>query len=167
MRIIVIGGAGLAEQVAKALHETGDEVTVIDTDPGREAALAKAGLRAVRGDALVPSTLEAAGALRADVLVACSRSDEDNLVVSLLAKRHFDIPRVIARVNETANEGLFTEAWGVDALVSPSTTVVSLVWSRLAVASQPGPAVPGTSPGCLLSCPMARWLRCRCSGSGR
>jgi trk system potassium uptake protein len=86
MRIIVIGGTGLAEQVADALHRAGDEVTVIDTEPGRESALAKAGLRAMYGDALVPSTLEAAGALKADVLVACTRSDEDNLVISLLAK---------------------------------------------------------------------------------
>ena len=70
MRVIVIGGAGLAEQIADALHKAGDEVTVIDTAPGRETALAKAGLRAVQGDARVPSTLEAAGALRADVLVA-------------------------------------------------------------------------------------------------
>ena len=42
MRIIVIGGTGLAEQVADALHRAGDEVTVIDTEPGRESALAKA-----------------------------------------------------------------------------------------------------------------------------
>lgn len=127
MRVIVIGGAGLAEQVAKALHEAGDDVTVIDTDPGRELALAHDELRAVRGDAMVPSTLEAAGALRADVLVAWTRSDEDNLVVSLLAKRHFNIPRVVARVNDTANEVLFNESWGVDALVSPSTTVVAAI----------------------------------------
>jgi trk system potassium uptake protein len=81
----------------------------------------------VRGDAVVPSTLEAAGALRADVLVACTRSDEDNLVISLLAKRHFNVPRVIARVNDSANESLFNESWGVDALVSPSTTLVSMI----------------------------------------
>jgi trk system potassium uptake protein TrkA len=127
MRIIVIGGAGLAEQVADALHEAGDEVTVIDTEPGRETALARAGLRSVRGDALVPSTLEAAGALRADVLVACTRSDEDNLVISLLAKKHFNVARVIARVNEPANEGLFGPSWGVDALVSPATALVSMI----------------------------------------
>ena len=127
MRIIVIGGPGLPEQVAEALHAAGDEVTVIDTDPGRERALTKAGLRAVRGDAIVPSTLEAAGALRADVLVACTRSDEDNLVISLLAKKHFDVPRVIARVNDPANESLFDESWGVDALVSPSTALVMMI----------------------------------------
>jgi trk system potassium uptake protein len=127
MRIIVIGGPGLPEQVAAALHKAGDEVTVIDTDAGRESALAKAGLRAVRGDAIVPSTLEAAGALRADVLVACTRSDEDNLVISLLAKKHFNIPRVIARVNDPENERLFDESWGVDALVSPSTVLVTMI----------------------------------------
>lgn len=127
MRIIVVGGAGLAEQVATALEQAGDEVTVIDTDPGRESALAKAGLRAAPGDPTVPSTLEAAGAHRTDVLIAGTRSDETNLVVSLLAKKHFGIGRVIARVNDPDNEDLFTDAWGVDALVSPSTAVVSLV----------------------------------------
>ncbi|MGO8956777.1 MAG: potassium channel family protein [Streptosporangiaceae bacterium] len=127
MRVIVIGGAGLAEQVADTLHREGDEVTVIDTVPGRESALAKVGLRAVRGDPLVPSTLEAAGALQADVLVACTQSDEDNLVISLLAKKHFSVARVIARVNDPANEELFNQSWGIDALVSPATALVSMI----------------------------------------
>ena len=127
MRVIVIGGAGLAEQVADTLHHGGDEVAVIDTEPGRESALAKAGLRAVRGDPLVPSTLEAAGALQADVLVACTQSDEDNLVISLLAKKHFNIARVIARVNDPANEELFSPSWGIDALASPATALVSMI----------------------------------------
>lgn len=127
MRIIVIGGKGLAEQVADALHRAGDEVTVIGTEPGREAALARAGLRAMHGDALVPSTLEAAGALRADVLVACTQADEDNLVISLLAKKRFSIPRVIARVNDPAHDELFGPSWGVDALISPATALVSLI----------------------------------------
>lgn len=127
MRVIVVGGAGLGEQVAGALQRAGDEVTVIDIDPGREAALAKAGLRAVLGDAVVPSTLEAAGALRAEVVVACTRYDEDNLVISLLAKKHFNVPRVIACVNDPSNEVLFDQSWGVDAVVSPTTALVSMI----------------------------------------
>jgi trk system potassium uptake protein TrkA len=127
MRVIVVGGAGLAEQVAGALKRAGDDVTVVDTDPGREAVLAKAGLRAVQADPLVPATLEAAGALRSDVLVACTQSDEDNLVISLLAKKHFNVPRVIATVNDPANEALFDQSWGVDALISPSTVLVGLI----------------------------------------
>jgi trk/ktr system potassium uptake protein len=127
MRIIVIGGTGLAEQVASALHQAGDEVTVVSGEPGREPALAKVGLRTVRGDALVPSTLEAAGAIRADVIVACTQSDEDNLVISLIAKKHFSVARVIARVNNPANEALFNQSWGVDALVSPATALVAMI----------------------------------------
>ncbi len=127
MRIIVIGGAGLAEQVADALHRAGDDVTVIDTEPGRESVLAKAGLRAARGDPLVPTTLEAAGALRADVLVACTQSDEENLVISLLAKKHFKIATVIARVNDRANEELFDRSWGIDVLISPATALLSMI----------------------------------------
>jgi trk system potassium uptake protein TrkA len=127
MRIIVVGGAGLPEQVAAALRNAGDEVSVIDTDPGRGRAPATAGLRSVRGDPTVPATLEAAGALRADVLIAGTTSDETNLVVSLLAKKHFSIPRVIGRVNDSANEDLFGQSWGVDSLVSPSTAIVSMV----------------------------------------
>jgi trk system potassium uptake protein TrkA len=61
------------------------------------------------------------------VLVACTRSDEDNLVVSLLAKRRFDVPRVVARVNDPANEELFNRSWGVDAVVSPSTALISII----------------------------------------
>lgn len=129
MRIIVVGGAGLPEQVATALEQAGDDVTVIDTDPGRESVLAKAGLRAVRGDPTLPATLEAAGALRADVLIAATRSDETNLVIALLAKKHFSIPRVIGRVNDSANEELFGQDWGVDAMVSPSTAIVAMVRS--------------------------------------
>ena len=127
MRIIVIGGAGLPEQVATALANDGDEVSVVDTDPGRETVLAAAGLRPVAGDPIVPATLEAAGARLADVLIAASRSDAVNLVAALLAKKHFAVARVIGRVNDPANEELFGPDWGVDALVSPATSVVALV----------------------------------------
>jgi trk system potassium uptake protein TrkA len=71
--------------------------------------------------------LEAAGTLKADVLVACTRSDEDNLVISLLAKKRFGVPRVIARVNDPASDELFGPAWGVDALVSPATSLVEMI----------------------------------------
>ncbi len=135
MRIIVIGGSGLPEQVAEALHLAGDEVTIIDTEPGRESALAKLGLRAVRGDPLVLTTLEAAGALRADVLVACTRADEVNLVISYLAKKHYKIATVIARVNDPATEELFDQSWGVDVLASPATALVSMIRQANAAAS--------------------------------
>jgi len=127
MKVIVVGGAGLPEQVAAVLRDAGDQVTVIDSGLGREQALADAGLHYVVGDPLVPATLEAAGALKADVLLAVSQSDEDNLVISLLGKRRCGVPKVIARVNDPATEALFDATWGVDAVVSPATALVEMI----------------------------------------
>jgi trk system potassium uptake protein TrkA len=127
MKVIVVGGAGLPEQVATVLRDAGNEVTVIESGPGREQALAEVGLHYVVGDPLVPATLEAAGALKADALLAVTQSDEDNLVISLLGKRRCGVPKVVARVNDPANEALFDATWGVDALVSPATAFVSMI----------------------------------------
>ena len=127
MHIIVAGGGVLGEQVAAALREAGDTVTVVDADAGRAADLAAQGMRVVHGNACAASTLEAAGALRADVLVACTGLDDDNLVISLLARRHLEIPRVVARVNDDANHWLFDESWGVDAAISAASALVALI----------------------------------------
>ena len=66
-----------------------------------------------------------AGQVRERLMVA--GSDEDNLVISLLAKKRFNVPRVIARVNDPASDELFNQSWGVDALVSPATSLVSMI----------------------------------------
>jgi Trk K+ transport system NAD-binding subunit len=125
MRIVVIGGRGWPSR--SPARSTGPGLRSWSPAPSPESVLAMAGLRAVRGDALVLSILEAAGALRADVLVACTPSDEDNLVISLLAKKRFNVPRVIARVNDPVNDELFDHSWGVDALGSPATALVSMI----------------------------------------
>jgi len=127
MKVIVVGGTGLPEQVAAVLRNAGDEVTMIESGLDREQPLTDTGLHYVVGDPLVPATLEAAGALTADVLLAVTQSDEDNLVISLLGKRRFAVPKVVARVNDLANEALFDATWGVDALVSPATALVSMI----------------------------------------
>ena len=127
MKVIVVGGAGLPEQVAGALLGSGDDVTIVETEQDRGAVAGAEGLHTVFGDAIVPATLEHAGALTADVLVASTRSDEDNLVISLLAKRLFSVPRVIARVNDLANSWMFDETWGVDTVVSPAALLKSII----------------------------------------
>ena len=126
-RVIVVGGQDLAVQVAEAIKAAGDEVTVVLPPGEPEPAVTEPPLRFVAGDPLTPAALEAAGARRCDVLVACTRSDEDNLVISLLAKRMFEVARVVARVNERENSWLFDQSWGVDAAVSPSAAVVGIV----------------------------------------
>ncbi len=77
--------------------------------------------------------LESATCDTADVVVAATGDDEDNLVISLLAKQEYAVPRVVARVNHPKNEWLFTETWGVDAAVSPPHVLTALVEEAVTV----------------------------------
>ena len=79
------------------------------------------------------SSLREAGLERCDVVVAATGDDEDNLVVSLLAKTEFAVPRVIARVNHPENEWLFNENWGVDLSVSTPHLITALVEEAVTV----------------------------------
>jgi trk system potassium uptake protein TrkA len=79
------------------------------------------------GDACEPRILEEAQLPDADVVVAATGDDEDNLVTSLLAKQEFAVPRVLARVNHPGNEWLFNEQWGVDQAVSPPHMLTAMV----------------------------------------
>ncbi|MHB1430939.1 MAG: potassium channel family protein [Streptosporangiaceae bacterium] len=126
MRVLVVGDTEVAVHVALGLRRIGAEVTVIDAGGRRAGDLGTVG-PVVVGDPLVPSILERAGALRADVVACCASTDEENLVVALLAKRRFHVPRVIATVNEPANQSLFDDRWGVDQIVSPASALIALV----------------------------------------
>src|SRR5436305_10345349 len=79
------------------------------------------------------SSLHESGVADADVMVAATGDDEDNLVVSLLAKQEFGVPRVIARVNHPKNEWLFNENWGVDVAVSTPSLISALVEEAVSV----------------------------------
>jgi len=85
------------------------------------------------GDACEVSTLHKAGMADADVVVAATGDDEDNLVVSLLAKQEFAVPRVVARVNHPKNQWLFNETWGVDVSVSTPHLLTALVEEAVSV----------------------------------
>jgi len=127
MNIVVAGAGTVGVQVAAALADAGNAVVLVDTDPRRAAQVANRGLTVVTGDAGVTATLEEAGGLRADVLVACTGQDDENLVISLLARRHLEIPRVVARVNDERHRWLFDETWGVDAAISSASSLVNLI----------------------------------------
>ncbi len=128
MRIIIAGAGRLGHELAQFLADARNEVTLIDVDDELvERLKSHSKARALFGDACDPSVLEEAGALNADILMATTGDDEDNLVISLLAKRHFDVPRIVARVNHPGNEWLFTDRWGVDVPVSASSALVSLI----------------------------------------
>jgi trk system potassium uptake protein TrkA len=128
MKTIIAGGGDIGSRVAHVLAATGHDVTLVEVDDDRAQELAATmPARLVMGDACEPTVLEKAGVLTADLLVAATGDDEDNLVVALLAKRQFAVPRVVARVNDPDNAWLFGEAWGVDVPVSASSPLVSLV----------------------------------------
>jgi trk system potassium uptake protein TrkA len=128
MKILIAGGGRLGEQAAHLLTATGHQVTVIDQDRTRLTALNGEHLhRLVHGDACEPGILETSGALNTDLLLAATGDDEDNLVIALLAKRHFAIPRTLARVNDPDNTWLFDTRWGVDVALPAATPLVSLI----------------------------------------
>ena len=85
------------------------------------------------GDACDVEVLRAAGAADAEVVAAVTGDDEDNLVVSLLAKQEFGAPRVIARVNNPKNHWMFNEMWGIDIAVSTPHLITSLVQEAVSV----------------------------------
>jgi trk system potassium uptake protein TrkA len=128
MNVLIAGGGRLGTQIAQVLAAAHNEVTLIDVDDDRIAELeGRLPLRLVAGDACEPALLEHAGALTADLVIATTGDDEDNLVISLLAKRQFSVDRVAARVNDADNAWLFDQRWGVDVAVPAATPLVSLI----------------------------------------
>jgi trk system potassium uptake protein TrkA len=127
MHIIVAGGGTTGQRVAQALHDAGNTVALIEANPRRAEQLAARGLQVITGSASLPGRLEAAGALHADVLVACTGLDEDNLVIAVLARRRFEIPRIVAAVRDDANRWLFGAEWGIDAAISAASELVAFI----------------------------------------
>ncbi len=133
MRVAIAGAGNVGQYVARTLKGTGYEVLLIEQDP---EVVERAHLSHVEwhvADACEASSLATAGLDTVDVMVAVTGDDEDNLVISLLAKQEFAVPRVIARVNHPENSWLFTEAWGVDVSVSTPHLVTALVQEALTV----------------------------------
>jgi trk/ktr system potassium uptake protein len=129
MRVVVTGGGAIGRHVAFDLQARGHDVTLIEQNRLVVADLHKEipDVNVVHGDACEPWVLEGADLGHADVVVAATGDDEDNLVTSLLAKQEFAVPRVLARVNHPKNEWMFTEQWGVDTAVSPPHMLTSMV----------------------------------------
>ena len=119
MLAVIIGGGRGGSYLARDLQSQGYQVKVVDRRPDVVAKLRQEiGGDVLCGDGSSPQTLEQVGVAKADLVVALTHNDEDNLVVCRLAKRQFRVPRVIARVNNPLNEWLYTKAWGVDVALS-------------------------------------------------
>jgi trk system potassium uptake protein TrkA len=127
MYIIIAGGGKVGYYLTKTLVNEGYEILLIEKSPKKVAVYAERfGSVVMEGDAAELSTLEAAGAARADVVVAVTGDDEDNLVICQTAKRLFNVPRTIARVNNPKNEEIFRRL-GIDVTVSSTNIILSII----------------------------------------
>src|SRR5436189_5921018 len=133
MRVAIAGAGNVGRSIASELLGNGHEVLLIekearalkvDTVPQAEWLLA---------DACEISSLEEAHLQRCQVVICATGDDKVNLVVSLLAKTEFAVPRVVARVNHPGNESLFNESWGVDVAVSTPRLLSALVEEAVTV----------------------------------
>lgn len=127
MYVIVVGGGKVGYYLTKTLLSEGFEVLLIERNPDKvESFIERFGAVVVAGDGAEAATLAAAGAARADVVIAVTGEDEDNLVICQMAKTKFHVGRSIARVNNPKNEQLF-RMLGIDVTVSQTNYILHLI----------------------------------------
>ncbi len=127
MYIIVVGGGKVGYYLTKTLLNEGHEVLLIERDRTKvETYAERFGSVVLAGDGAEASVLARAGAARADVVIAVTGEDEDNLVVCQMAKQKFQVGRTIARVNNPKNEQLF-RLLGIDVTVSQTNYILNLI----------------------------------------
>lgn len=128
MYLILVGGGNVGLQLAKRLQARGHEVLLMEKDPRQAQRLATVlGEEAVFvGDGCEIRTQKEAGFNRADVVVAVTGEDEDNMVVCQMAKEVWNVQRVLARVNDPSHEVIFKKI-GVDQTVSATSLIFTLL----------------------------------------
>jgi trk system potassium uptake protein len=131
MYIIVGGGGDIGYYVTKSLFARGHEVLLIEKGPARYQSLKEElGQSVFRGDACEARTMDEVGASRADVVLAVTGEDEDNLVICQMAKKRYKVARTIARLNNPKHEEIFQKS-GIDITVSPTKAILSLIEAEL------------------------------------
>jgi trk system potassium uptake protein TrkA len=133
MKVAIAGAGAVGRSVARELIENEHDVTLIERKPEHIDVDAIPAAHWQLGDACEVSMLELVKLHEFDVVVAATGDDKVNVVLSLLAKTEFAVPRVVARVNDPRNEWLFTDAWGVDVAVSTPRMLASLIEEAVAV----------------------------------
>ena len=118
MRVAIAGAGAVGRSIAGELLENGHEVLLIDKNPNSISVERVPMAEWLLADACEITSLDEAALQRCHVVIAATGDDKVNLVVSLLAKTEYAVPRVVARVNNPKNEWLFNESWGVDVAVS-------------------------------------------------
>ena len=133
MRIVIAGAGSVGRSIARELLTNGHAVLLVDKDPSAIRVNSVPDAEWLLADACEIASLAEAGLADCDVVVAASGDDKVNLVVSLLAKTEYGVPRTVARVNTPSNEWLFDEAWGVDVAVSTPRLMTALVEEAVSI----------------------------------
>lgn len=127
MYALIVGGGKVGANVARALLRSGHEIAILESRPPRFAMLEGEFEHMARyGDGTEIFVLEAAGIARADVCIAVTGDDEDNIVICQVAREKFGVPNVIARVNDPRNQQHF-DLLGIGPTVCSTTSILSLI----------------------------------------
>ena len=108
MRVVIAGAGSVGRSIARELTHNGHEVLLVDRSIDDVVAARVPDASWLLADACELSTLEEAQLDRCDVVVAATGDDKANLVVSLLAKTEFGVPRTVARVNNPRNDWMLS-----------------------------------------------------------
>jgi trk system potassium uptake protein TrkA len=131
MYIIVVGGGKVGFHLAKELIDANHELLVIEIDAARAKEISdELGDIVMEGDGCEASVLEKAGTARADMLLAVTGDDEDNLVSCQVAKERFNVARTVARINSPVNEEIFQKL-NVDITVSATSAIMAHIEPQL------------------------------------
>lgn len=135
MFVIIAGGGRTGSHLASLLIAQGHEVRLIEHRLDILVGLHRELPTEVvfEGDPTDPKTLLAAGIERAAVLAAVTNSDEDNLVISSLARNRFNVRRTIGRVNSPRNSWLFTPEFGVDVSLNQADVMAKLIEEEMSL----------------------------------
>ncbi|SNX54633.1 TrkA family potassium uptake protein [Thermoanaerobacterium sp. RBIITD] len=136
MSIMIVGAGRLGSFLAKLMEEKNKEVVVVEKDEAKIEKLRK-DLRCsiMIGDGCNSDILKKAGIIGAEIVVAATGHDEDNLIICQLAKYEFGVSRVVSRINNPKNEWLFTKDMGVDAAVSSARIIAKLIEEEAEISS--------------------------------
>ena len=131
MYIIIVGGGEVGYHLCKLLLSEGHEVLILEQNLARCEKLGEElGSSVHRGDGCEAATLDLVGTGRADMLVAVTDGDEDNLVACQVAKHKFNVPRTIARITNPRNEAIF-KILGIDVTVSSTEIILAHIQQEL------------------------------------
>ncbi|HEX3003544.1 MAG TPA: TrkA family potassium uptake protein [Angustibacter sp.] len=133
MRVVITGAGSVGRSIARELLNNGHQVLLVDREPRAVQTQRVPEAEWLLADACEITNLREAGLESCDVVVAATGDDKANLVVSLIAKTEFGVPRTVARVNNPKNEWMFDEAWGVDVAVSTPRLMTALVEEAVSV----------------------------------